>query len=352
MPSKASPITLDGSHGEGGGALLRAALCASALTQQGVTVYNVRGGMRHPGLDAEDLTLIEALKESTAAEAFGIALKSERFTFIPSRKPAGINGALSTFRNESNRGPNVPIVLNCLLPVLARAGVYSSLSLEGETYGANSLGFDAFQNMTVEALKGMGLYCYPSQVTAGFGRESRGEIQLDVEPSQLEGANWTERGKLVEMAAVLATANLPIHVGERGVSHLQNLAKQAGLKIEAEHRELESATPGCHVTVWARYERGFGGASAIGTRGLAIETLCQTTFAETMGWMQSNACLDPYLADQVLPTAVFAESPSVISVSQLTSRLLTSIWVMKQFLPIHLTVKGNEGQPGLISIRR
>jgi RNA 3'-terminal phosphate cyclase (ATP) len=352
MPSKPSLITLDGSHGEGGGALLRAALCASALTEQGVTIYNIRGGMRHPGLDAEDLTLIEALKECTAAEAFGVGLKSERFTFIPSRKPTGINGRLSTFRNESNRGPNVPIVLNCLLPVLARSGVYSSLSLEGETYGANSLGFDAFQNLSVEAQKVLGLYCFPTQIAAGFGRESRGEIQIDVEPSHLEGADWTDRGQLVEIGAVVATANLPANVGDRGVAHLRSLSKQAGIQLEAEHRELESASPGCHVTVWARYERGFGGASAIGTRGVRVETLCQTTFSATLGWMQSNACFDAYVAEQVLPTAVFAESPTTMTVSELTGRLLTSVWVMKQFLPIHLTVKGNEGEPGVISVRR
>jgi RNA 3'-phosphate cyclase len=317
-----------------------------------VTIYNVRAGMRHPGLDAEDLTLLEALKECTAAEVFGGTLKSERFTFIPNQKPGGINGRLSTFRNESNRGPNVPIVLNSLLPVLARSGVYSSLSLEGETYGANSLGFDSFQNTTVEAQKALGLYSYPTQVTAGFGRESRGEIQMDVEPSHLAGVEWTDRGELLELGAVVATANLPANVGERGVSHLRALSKHAGLHLEAEHRPLESATPGCHVSVWARYEKGFGGGSAIGTRGVRIETLCQTTFSDTMQWIQSNACLDPYLADQILPTAVFAESASVITISQLTSRLLTSVWVMKQFLPIHITVKGSEGQPGIVSIRR
>jgi RNA 3'-terminal phosphate cyclase (ATP) len=68
--------------------------------------------------------------------------------------------------------------------------------------------------------------------------------------------------------------------------------------------------------------------------------------------MSSNATVDPFLADQILLTAVFAEGETNFKVSRLTQRLLTTIWVVKQFAPIHITVRGSEGSPGQVTIRR
>jgi RNA 3'-terminal phosphate cyclase (ATP) len=221
---------------------------------------------------------------------------------------------------------------------MARTGAYSSVSLEGETFGNNALGYDAFAQTTVDVAKRMGIYCFPSLIVAGFGRESRGEVQIDVEPSEITGLKWTERGELRELGAVVTTCNISKDIGVRALGHLETLAKQANLPIEAEHIDVEGTGPGCHVTVWAKYEQGFGGAAGLGTRGIKVETLCQIAYAETMRWIESNACLDGYIADQILIPCVFATDSSTFTVSALSARLLTAVWVVKQFLPIHLTV--------------
>ncbi|RYG23533.1 hypothetical protein EON82_13735, partial [bacterium] len=291
-------IVLDGTYGEGGGALLRTALAMSALTEQPVRIENVRGETRHPGLDPEDLTLVRALAESTAAETTGAELGSNTLAFLPTRLPKALNGKLATVRSNGNRGPNALIVLNALLPVLARAGAYSSLECEGETYGAGSLGYDAFSECTLSVLRRMGLYAYPDLVEAGYGRESRGCVSMDVEPSGLTGLKWTERGKTIGMRASIVTSGIPRDLGERAASHLRRLAQNAGLEMEAEAREVKAAKPGIHLTVWAEYERGVGGGAAMGGRGIQVEALAQGAFGEAMMFMESDACLDPYLADQ------------------------------------------------------
>lgn len=124
------------------------------------------------------------------------------------------------------------------------------------------------------------------------------------------------------------------------------------MSIEAEALPLRAKTPGAQVTVWAEYDRGIGGFSAYGQRGVRIETIAQQATDALLHWHASEATVDDHTADQILINAVMSEEPSVFRVQQLKSRFLTMIWVIKQFLPIHVTVKGSEGKPGTITIRR
>lgn len=345
-------IILDGSHGEGGGALIRTALAMAALTQQPVRIDNVRGGTRFPGLDVEDLTLVRALGRMCQAEVTGGESGSTTLSFLPTRRATGFNGALEGHRSDSGRGPNACIVLSTLLPVLARSGVYSSLTADGETYGLNALSYDYFANVALGALKKAGLYAFPELLSAGFGRDARGTVAMDIEPSAIQGVQWMDRGRLVAVKAVVATAGLPDGVGERAVSHLRKLAQNSGVQIEASAVPVGARGTGAFVTCWAAYERGFGGGAAMGTRGLRVETLSQLAFEEMFEWMATPSTVDPYLADQLLLPLVLAETESSFVVSRLTSRFLTSVWVIKQFTPIHITLRGSENTPGTVTIRR
>lgn len=353
MPPLGSPILIDGSHGEGGGALVRTALAMATLTQQPLRIDSVRGGTKYPGLDYEDLILMRALASSCAAETVGAEVGATSISFLPTRRPRGLNANIDLPEGEARRrGASVPVVLGSLLPVLARAGMYSQVSMSGETYGAKTLSFDYFQGVTVTALRRMGLYAFPEQEQAGFGRESRGVVSMDVEPSELQCVDWSVRGKLISLHAIVTTAELAPAVSQRAVDHLEKLAEHAKLPIEIEANPVDSHTPGAFVSVWACCERGMGGATAMGQRGLRIESLAQSAFDGAAEWIAGNATVDPFLADQLLVTACLAEGETLYRTSRLTERLQTSIWVIKQFLPIHITVRQEERDAALISIRR
>lgn len=352
MASSVALIVIDGAHGEGGGGLLRSALAMAALTQQPVRIDNVRGSTRFPGLDAEDLTILRALQKSTQAEVVGATLGSTSLSFLPTRRPTNLNGDIETIRNESGRGPNANIVLSALVPVLARCGAYSSLTAEGETYGNNALSYEAFANVTLPALRKVGLYTQPELIVAGFGRESAGSVALEIEPSALNGVQWNDRGRLIGVYAAVVTSGVPDSIGDRGVSHLRKLAQNSGLQIDARHVPVAGRQSGAYVSVWAHYDRGFGGGNAMGSRGLRVEALAQMAFEEAFEWMSGTSTVDPFLADQMLLPLVFAEGESSFSVGRLTQRFLTSVWVVKQFAPMHITIRGPENGPGTVTIRR
>jgi RNA 3'-terminal phosphate cyclase (ATP) len=345
-----APILIDGSYGEGGGALLRTALCMSALTQTPLRVDNVRGATSYPGLDSEDLMLIQALAASTSAETIGAERNSNSLSFLPTKRPVGINLELDS--SLGSRGANVNVVMNALVPVLARTGMYSRVTAAGETYGHRSLSFDYFENVTLHALRRMGIYAFPEMEQAGFGRESRGLASIEIEPSVVQGIQWTDRGPLRAVQGVIVSSHLPAEIGERGASHLARLAQAIGLSCDIAVQEVRADRPGLHVSVWATYEKGCGGASSLGSKGVRVEAVAQAAFEELYSWLETPATLDPFVADQILLPAAFAEEGCSFAVSKLTERFITSAWVIKQFLPIHITVKGSVGKPGSITVKR
>lgn len=322
----------------------------AALTERPIRIDNVRGGTSFPGLDSEDLLLIQALTASCSAETTGVDRASNSFSFLPTRRAAGLNMELAPI--EGMRGANANVILNALVPVLAKTGVYSRVTAVGETYGHRSLSFDYFENVTLPALRKLGIYAFPELERAGFGRESKGVVAIEVEPSVVEGFVWEDRGKLLACQGLIVTSHLPKDIADRGAAHLKKLAETAGVEIDVEHEDVRSDRPGAHLTLWSVYERGLGGAAVMGTKGVRIETLAQASFEELLVWLKSSGTVDPFLADQILLPAAFAEKGCSFTISRLTERFMTSVWVIKQFLPIHITVKGSIDGPGSVVIKR
>ncbi|HVL37799.1 MAG TPA: RNA 3'-terminal phosphate cyclase [Fimbriimonadaceae bacterium] len=348
-----TPIVIDGSHGEGGGALLRTALAMSALTQQPLRVVNIRGGTKFAGLNPEDVTILRALALACSAETLGAEVGEASVSFLPTRRPRGLNETLEIVQGRDGTGfANALVVLNSLLPVMARTGVYTKLTAEGETFGNNMLSFDYFANVTLQAYRKLGIYSFAEMSLAGFGRGSRGEVRLETEPSAINGILWPDRGEMLGVRAIVTTAELSESVGQRGVAHLTKLAYHSGLSLEPEPVAVRAKGPGCFITVWAEFERGFGGATAMGARGVRVEAVAQQAFEAFAQWLRTDATVDAFLADQVLLAAALAEGESTFKTPRLTQRFLTSSWVIKQFLPIHITIRGQENEPGVVSIKR
>ncbi|HLK15579.1 MAG TPA: RNA 3'-terminal phosphate cyclase [Fimbriimonadaceae bacterium] len=351
MPSAtrtSTQIELDGTYGEGGGALLRAALAMSALTQQPFHLTQVRGGTNHPGLDVEDALVVQAIASACGADVVGGSVGSQSLSFSPRRSLGPV--ILRQDGEVRGRGANGLVVLGSLLPIVARSGVYTELKVIGETYGNNTLTYDYFAHVTLGAARRMGLYAYPRLEVSGFGRENYGEVGLEVEPSALRGVEWLTRGALRRCHALVVTAQLPQTIGARAVSHLERLAHFSGLKMRVDALDVPGSSPGAVVTAWAEFDNGLGGVAVLGARGVRVETVAQGAFEAISTFLTSEATVDAYLADQVLLLGVLAEGRTAFTVPRLTQRLLTMIWVIKQFSPIHVTVSGTEGRPGSVTI--
>ncbi|MCH8978534.1 MAG: hypothetical protein IH945_04740 [Armatimonadetes bacterium] len=353
MSVKVDPIVLNGAHGEGGGALLRTAVAMAALTQQPLRLHNVRGALRKPGVTSEDLTVIEAFADCSAARLDGAQVASMQFAFEPTRPPAPLRAAFDVHAHEKGVVPgNALIVLTSLLPVLARAGAYSDLTVRGETHNQNTIGYDAFERSTLALMRRFGLYVAPRLVAPGFGYGGHGEVAAEVEPSSLEPVDWPARGELRSVHAVVTGGDMPEVELEKAAKRIRHLADEAGLDIESETVALASRNKGATVTVWAEFETGIGSGTAALQRGGRIEDVADNAFYRFLEWYKTDATVDAFLADQVLLVAAQTDGRTVLTVPKITRRLTTMAWVVRLFMPIHITILGRLGEPGTLTIER
>lgn len=77
-------LTLDGSHGEGGGQILRTALSLSIITARHIRLVNIRTGRPNPGLMAQHLSAVRAAAAISGAAISGDCLGSTNIVFAPS----------------------------------------------------------------------------------------------------------------------------------------------------------------------------------------------------------------------------------------------------------------------------
>lgn len=353
MAIPGSLIEIDGSYGEGGGVLLRTALTMAALTQLPVLVTAIREGTKFPGLNSEDLTVVRALAVSCEAEVQHAEPGSSRLLFVPRRRARNLCTRIDVA--ESADGPgfaNALVVGHTLLPVLARTGAFSALHLRGETYAHHNLSADYYEQVTLRAMRRFGLYTTLRMEEAGFGWGAIGSLDLEVEPSALNGLDWSKRGRLIACRGQIVTSHLIRTIAERAEEHLGELAHSTGTPFEIETTEVPSRGPGAYVTLSAEFEGGMGGATAMGQKGVRMESVVQRAFQGFQEWFGSAATCDPHLMDQLLVPAILAEGPSVFTTNRITPRLLTTVWVIKRFVPIHVTVRGREGEAGSVTVQR
>ncbi|HAP42298.1 MAG TPA: hypothetical protein DCQ94_21480 [Nitrospira sp.] len=353
MRQSLEPLVVNGAHGEGGGALFRTALSMSALTQQPVKVHTIRGAMRKTGLNSEDMTFMQGLSLACAAEVIGDELDSREVIFRPTRPIRPVNHRLDVQAHEKGNVPgNAITIAESLLPMLARAGGYSQLTLVGETHNNNTLTYDSFERVTLAAHRRQGLYAFPSLLTAGYGYAARGEVAVEIEPSAFEPIVLNSRGDLLRCRAVISGSDVPQPMLDDAADQIRGRFAEIQLECEAEAIMVRGRSPGLSITIWSEFENGFGSASATMQRGMNLQQTLHRAWAGFLEWMESNATVDAYLADQLLLPAALCEGRSAFRTPKVTRRLQTMAFVIKQFLPIKITIIGQEGEPGSVTVER
>ncbi|HLC81108.1 MAG TPA: RNA 3'-terminal phosphate cyclase, partial [Candidatus Nanoarchaeia archaeon] len=122
-------IQLDGSYLEGGGSLVRVALALSALTEKPFHVTKIRSGRKQPGLKAQHLTAIKALKEICEAETNEVEVGSTELRFKPGKVKPG------TYNIDIGTAGSITLLLQALILPCLFAPWKVILNVKGGTCG-------------------------------------------------------------------------------------------------------------------------------------------------------------------------------------------------------------------------
>ncbi len=338
-------MRIDGSYGEGGGQVLRTSLALSSILGRPVEIYNIRARRKNPGLAAQHLTGVRALSQITGAAVEGEKIGSQVLRF----QPQGLKGGNYAF--DVGTAGSISLVLQALIPTLAFAQEPSELNLKGGTHVQWSPPFHYLKEVFLHLGARLGLRCSLHLDCWGFYPRGGGQVRARIEPLKaLRGLELMERGRLLDIFGVSAVANLPLSIAERQRDRALKVLGQNGLDARIEAMEVKAFGQGTALFLLAEFERFRAGFSALGERGKRAERVAEEACEEFFQFMDSGACLDPHLADQIVLYLALADGDSLFTTSCITQHLLTNLWVLDQFLGLKYEVVGEEGQKGQVFI--
>lgn len=334
-------LTLDGSHGEGGGQILRTALSLSAITTRPFRALNIRAGRRNPGLLPQHVSAVRAAAAICGASISGDDLGSTEVTFAPSRAP-GAGSYVVDVAETTERGSagSVTLILQTLAVPLALADGASALTVRGGTHVEWSPPFDDFADAYLPALRRMGFGVdaelkrwgwYPigkgEAVCTIAGRPPRGE-QGEVWPRPIQA---TERGTLRRIAGHAVAANLQVRIPQRMADRAHAALADLGVPVDIAARRVTAACPGAGIFLRSEYDSWVATFSAYGRQGKPSEAVADDAVAALREHHVCNAAIDIHLADQLLLPLSIAGSLSAFTTVRSTAHLVTNAWVIGEF---------------------
>ncbi len=346
-PDSQSSVTIDGSHGEGGGQILRTSLSLSALTGRPVEIVKIRAGRSRPGLQPQHLASVRAAAGLCAAQSEGAEIGSVRLRFAPQAAP--VPGA---YHFAIGTAGATALVLQTVLMPLAFAPGTSRVTITGGTHVSHAPTADYLERVYLPTLARHGLAASCLSPNAGFYPKGGGVVQAEIAGNAAPlPVTLTERGDLRGLTALVVTSGLPPSVAERGIAAVRQGVGGLPVDLAVEARDVPSLGPGAAVLLVAECEGGLAGFSAIGERGKRMETVAEEACQAYRAWWETGAACEEHLADQlVLPMALTA-GESRWTTSKVTEHLRTVLWVVPQFLPVEASLVENPDGAGLVTLQ-
>ena len=327
-------LRIDGSHGEGGGQILRTALALAAILGQSVEIFNIRGGRKKPGLRPQHLIAVKALSLITAGRVQGATLGSTRLFFEPQQVvPAD-------YALEVGTAGSTSLVIQTVMPALLFSGGPSHVVVSGGTHVPWSPCFHYLKEVFLPVVQRMGGRARVDLPSWGWYPKGGGRVEASIWPAgQLEGLDLTERGELERLYLLSAVSNLPMHIGERQKSEALRQLGRRGYEV-SDVVLLSGSSPGMGTAVFvgARFDPGIGGFTSLGKKGKPAEKVAGEACDEFFSFAASEAVIDQHLADQLVLYMALAKGWSSLRTERITRHLLTNIWLIEQFLPVTFKV--------------
>lgn len=321
---------IDGARGEGGGQVLRTALSLSLVTGVPIRVENIRAGRHKGGLLRQHLACVRAAATLSDAEVRGDELGSTTLELHPRR----VRGGRAYTFSIGSAGSTL-LLLQTVLPALLSAEAPAEVLLEGGTHNPLAPTYEFVERAYLPLLRRMGADVESTLEHPGFAPAGGGRVRLRVAPSQLRPLSLLTRGALVSTTATALVSALPGDVAER---ELARVAKRLHAQAPACHHRTVAGphAPGNVLTVELEFEQVTEVFTVLGERGLPAEAVADRACAAARAFLESEAAVGEYLADQlVLPLALAGGGEFVAA--DLSSHAETQVDLVPEFLDVRVS---------------
>ena len=337
-------LTIDGSHGEGGGQIIRTSLALSLVTGTPFHVRNARANRGKPGLRHQHLTAVRAAAAIGNGKVEGAAVGATEFTFHPGTVTPG------DYTFDVGTAGSTTLVLQTVLPPLMVASAPSVLRFEGGTHNVHAPPYDFLERTFLPLVSRMGPQILIELGRYGFYPPGGGRFDVFIEPAthrfQLE---LTERGRILAIRARALVVNLPASMAER---ELTVVKEKMGLSDEQLQPEISdnAISSGTAVMIELQSEHLTEVFTSIGERGVRAEVIAEQAADEALDYLRVQAPVGEHLADQLLiPLALC--SGGTFATTRVSLHTQTNIEVIKNFLDVDIIVAESTNGTTIIEVR-
>lgn len=332
-------ITIDGSHGEGGGQILRTAVALSAFKKEPIKIINIRANRPDPGIKAQHYIAIKSVKELCNAETTGLDVGSSTLTFIPGEIKGG------KYKFDIGTAGSITLVFQTCILASLNSKDPVNIKIKGGTDVKWAPTWDYFKYIFIPFLKNLGLSIDINLIKRGYYPKGGGEAEITIHPNtDFKQLNLYENQFFSEVEGIIYISNLPEHISTRikhsAINELIKSNFKANIKIE----QSPSFSAGTGIALWVKSKDTILGSTILGEKSMSSEEVGKKVVRNLLIEIQSGANLDVHAFDQLLPYIVISnkyEGTSYI-VRELSTHASTNMWVLKQFFNVDFEVKQNE----------
>jgi RNA 3'-phosphate cyclase len=325
-------IEIDGSRGEGGGQVIRVAAGLSAVTGKPFRVTGIRANRPRPGLMPQHLKGIEAVAKLCDARVSGLSEGSTTLEFSPGRL------GHADLRIDIGTAGSITLALQGLMIPAVLTEKPLEFDITGGTDVRWSPTFAYFQSVFCGNLKGMGIQVEAEALKAGYYPKGGGRARVRASPSNgIRPVGWTEQGATKRIDCWSFAAEGLANVAERQMKGFEETFPRIGCR---DVHSVDALSPGSSITAHAHCTHSILGAAALGELGKKAEAVGRECAGLLRKQLDSKACLDVWMADQILPYLALAKGKSAVTVPELTGHAQTNMDVIRKFLDVEFSVSG------------
>lgn len=340
---RAGMIEIDGSVGEGGGQVLRTALCLSMVTGRAFRMFRVRARRDNPGLRRQHLVAVRAAQAVSAARVDGAEPGASEITFAPSELCPG------DYAFDIGTAGSTTLVAQTLIPALMLASKPFGVRLEGGTHNPMSPPFEFLDRSYLPLLARMGACIGLKLVRPGYYPAGGGCVEMTTTPAEgLSALGLSRRGRLLAKEAHATVSNLPLSIAHRELAGIRS-----GLgwpqEVTYAHDETRGKGPGNAVIVVLTFERITAVFAGFGRRGVPAEKVAEGVVRRVSAYLASDVAVEPCLADQLLVPMAVAGGGKFTTLHP-TQHARTNMRIIEMFLPVKFQTLRLHGNVWRISV--